>query len=172
MRRLVLFIPLSIFLGMSYFLFQGLYLDPRELPSALIDKPFPEFELTALEDGRTVTRKDILGEVSLVNVWATWCPSCRVEHPYLNKLGKKIPIFGINYKDEREPAKKWLERLHNPYRINIEDPEGRLGLDLGVYGAPETFVVDAKGVIRYKHVGVVDDKVWNETLKPIVESLR
>ena len=171
MRRLILFIPLMIFCGMAYFLYQGLFLDPKELPSALIDKPFPEFELTALEDGRVLKREDILGEVALVNIWATWCPSCRVEHPYLNKLGKIIPIIGINYKDDRPAAQRWLEKLHNPYRVNIEDPEGRLGLDLGVYGAPETFVIDHQGVIRYKHVGVVDDKVWRTILKPLVDEL-
>lgn len=173
MRRLMLLLPLAIFLGMAVFLYRGLFLDPAELPSALVDKPFPEFELAALDNPeQTLTREAILGKPALVNVWATWCPSCRVEHPFLNKLSAAgVNIYGINYKDEREPAQKWLRDLHNPYALNIEDPKGTLGLNLGVYGAPETFFIDAKGVIRHKFVGVIDEKVWREKLAPIYQSL-
>ena len=173
MRRALLVLPLAIFLGMAIFLYRGLFLDPSELPSALVDKPFPEFSLAALDNPElTLTREAILGKPALVNVWATWCPSCRVEHPFLNKLAKAgVVIHGINYKDERAPAQTWLKDLHNPYVLNIEDPKGSLGLDLGVYGAPETFFVDAKGVIRHKFVGVIDEKVWREKLAPIYQSL-
>lgn len=173
MKRALLLIPLAIFLGMAVFLYRGLYLDPAELPSALVDKPFPDFALASLDDTQvTLEREALLGKPALVNVWATWCPSCRVEHPFLNKLAAAgVVIHGINYKDDRALAQKWLTELHNPYELNIEDPKGSLGLDLGVYGAPETFFVDAKGVIRHKYVGVIDEKVWREKLAPIYQSL-
>ena len=155
------------------FLLRGLALDPQALPSALIDRPLPEFELPALGDRRIVSRDTVTGEVALFNVWATWCVSCRVEHPFLTRLADQgVPIYGINYKDEDDEALKWLEELGNPYRINIVDADGSLGLDLGVYGAPETYVVDASGVIRYRHVGVVNERVWTQTLAPIVEELK
>lgn len=173
MKRLKLFIPLAIFLVLAAFLLKGLSLDPQALPSALIDRPLPEFSLPALGEQQTVTRDTVTGEVALFNVWATWCASCRVEHPYLTRLAATgMPIYGINYKDQDAQALKWLAELGDPYRLNIVDAEGSLGLDLGVYGAPETYVVDAEGVIRYRHVGVVDERVWREILGPIVEELR
>ena len=173
MKRLKLFIPLGLFLVLGAFLLRGLSLDPQALPSALIDRPMPEFELPALGEEGTVSRETVTGEVSLFNVWATWCVSCRVEHPFLTRLAAQgVPIYGINYKDEDGEALKWLEELGNPYRINIVDADGSLGLDLGVYGAPETYVVDAEGVIRYRHVGVVDERVWAQTLEPIVNELK
>ena len=146
MRRLVLLVPLALFLCIALFLYRGLFLDPSELPSALIGKPFPAFSLpSVIEPGKTITQADLLGKPSLVNVWATWCPSCRAEHPVLNKLAASgVTIHGVNYKDQREPAQKWLRDLHNPYQLNIEDAAGTLGLNLGVYGAPETFFIDAK----------------------------
>jgi cytochrome c biogenesis protein CcmG/thiol:disulfide interchange protein DsbE len=166
--RLKLFVPLILFAIMALFLFRGLELDPREMPSALIDKPVPEFTLPALGQDRTLSRADVVGSVSLFNVWATWCVSCRVEHPYLQKLADEgIPIYGINYKDEDEGALRWLQELGDPYVANIADHEGSLGLDLGVYGAPETYLVDAQGVIRYRHVGVVDERVWQTILLPV-----
>lgn len=173
MRRALLLIPLAIFIGMATFLYRGLFLDPSEMPSALIDKAFPEFALVSLDNTeQTLTREDVLGKPALVNVWATWCPSCRVEHPFLNKLAAAgVNIYGINYKDKREAAQQWLNDLHNPYQLNIEDPKGALGLDLGVYGAPETFFVDAQGTIRHKYVGVIDEKVWREQLAPIYQSM-
>ncbi|WP_426416785.1 DsbE family thiol:disulfide interchange protein [Aestuariirhabdus sp. LZHN29] len=175
MKRLKLFIPLIIFMVMAGFLYKGLFMQKEILPSALIDKPFPEFSLPTVKDPtRTVTRDDLLGDVSLVNVWATWCPACRVEHPYLVELARDegIPIYGVDYKDERDQALRWLKELHDPYVFSIEDADGRLGIDLGVYGAPETYLVDRKGIIRYKHVGVVDKTFWETTLKPLVEQLR
>ncbi len=158
---------------MAAFLLKGLSLDPQALPSALIDKPLPEFALPVLGEPREVSRTQVTGEVALFNVWATWCASCRVEHPFLTRLADTgVPIYGINYKDQDEAALRWLAELGDPYRLSIVDAEGSLGLDLGVYGAPETYVVDARGVIRYRHVGVVNEQVWKTILGPIVEELR
>jgi cytochrome c biogenesis protein CcmG/thiol:disulfide interchange protein DsbE len=173
LKRLKLFIPLGIFLVLAAFLLKGLSLDPQALPSALIDRPLPAFSLPVLGEERTVTQASVSGEVALFNVWATWCASCRVEHPFLTRLADSgVPIYGINYKDEDAAALRWLDELGDPYRVNIVDAEGSLGLDLGVYGAPETYVVDARGVIRYRHVGVVNERVWAEILGPIVDELR
>jgi len=115
----------------------------------------------------------VVGQVSLLNVWATWCVACRVEHPYLLDLAERgVPIFGLNYKDDGSDARKWLLDLGNPYRLDIADREGTLGLDLGVYGAPETYLLDAGGVIRYRHVGIVDQQVWESILQPLYLSLQ
>ena len=164
MRKALLFIPLALFIGLGFFLWKGLYLDPRELPSALIDRPMPNFDLPSLtEPQRQLSVADLKGEVALVNVWATWCPTCKEEHSFLNQLAQQgVAIYGINYKDEPVKATSWLQRYLNPYREVILDKEGRLGLDLGVYGAPETYVIDAQGTIRYRHVGAVDAKVWKQ----------
>lgn len=170
--RLKLFIPLILFAVLALFLLRGLELDPREMPSALIDRPLPEFTLPSLEGDTLVNRDAVIGEVALFNVWATWCVSCRVEHPYLNQLTQQgVPIYGVNYKDEDQDALRWLQELGNPYRLNIVDADGSLGLDLGVYGAPETYLVDAGGVIRYRHVGVVDERVWRDILQPLYQEL-
>ncbi|TGD75198.1 DsbE family thiol:disulfide interchange protein [Mangrovimicrobium sediminis] len=166
--RLKLFLPLIIFAVLALFLVRGLQLDPRELPSALIDRPFPEFSLPALAGGATLDKAAVTGRPALFNVWATWCPTCRVEHPFLIDLARRgVPVYGINYKDQDEPARQWLRDLGDPYTAVIVDREGTLGLDLGVYGAPETYLVDGDGVVRYRHVGVVDDTVWSETLGPL-----
>ena len=173
MRKLLLFIPLALFIGMGFFLWKGLYLDPREIPSALVDRPLPAFELPSLtEPERKLSVADLKGEVALVNVWATWCPTCKEEHSFLNQLAQQgITIYGINYKDEPVKATAWLQRYLNPYREVILDQEGRLGLDLGVYGAPETYVIDAQGTIRYRHVGAVDAKVW-KSLEAIMQQVQ
>ncbi|MGV8919891.1 MAG: DsbE family thiol:disulfide interchange protein [Pseudomonas sp.] len=172
MKRWVLLIPLALFLGLAAFLYRGLYLDPAELPSAMIGKPFPAFSLPDVQNGKVITQADLLGKPALVNVWGTWCISCRVEHPVLNKLAQQgVVIYGINYKDVNADAIKWLTEFHNPYQINISDAAGNLGLNLGVYGAPETFLIDRKGVIRYKHVGVIDDTVWHEQLASLYQGL-
>ena len=171
--RVKLFIPLILFVGLALFLARGLQLDPKALPSALIDRPFPAFALPNLADGATVNNARVQGEVALFNVWATWCASCRVEHPFLNQLAEQgVAVYGVNYKDEDNAARRWLQQLGDPYRLSIVDREGSLGLDLGVYGAPETYLVDAGGVIRYRHVGVVDQRVWDEILGPIYRDLR
>ena len=170
--RLKLFLPLFIFAVLALFLYRGLHLDPKELPSALIDRPLPEFALPALGGSPMLAREDLVGQVSLLNVWATWCVSCRVEHPYLQRLADQgVVIYGLNYKDEDAAAIRWLQDLGNPYALNIADREGTLGLDLGVYGAPETYVLDARGIIRFRHVGVVDERVWRDVLAPIVNEL-
>jgi cytochrome c biogenesis protein CcmG/thiol:disulfide interchange protein DsbE len=170
MQRFTLFIPLIIFVILVAFFWRGLSLDPTAMPSALIDKQFPEFTLTNLHSGDKISRADILGQVALVNVWATWCAACKYEHPVLNKLSEQgVPIIGLNYKDNSPAALKWLTALGDPYQLIIVDPTGKLGLDLGVFGAPETYLIDKQGVIRYKHVGIVDMQVWNELLNPRYE---
>ncbi len=171
--RLKLFLPLFLFALLAILLFRGLFLDPSEMPSALIDRPLPPFNLPALGEDRMLTRTDVTGEVALLNVWATWCVSCRVEHPYLQQLADAgIPIYGLNYKDSDAAAQQWLADLGNPYRLNIADREGTLGVDMGVYGAPETYLLDASGVVRYRHVGVVDETVWRTVLEPLYLELK
>ena len=172
MRRWLMLIPLAIFLAMAGFLYKGLYLDPTELPSAMIGKPFPAFSLPSVDGGTPLTEADLKGKPALVNVWGTWCISCRVEHPVLNKLAEKgVVIYGINYKDDNAAAVKWLAEFHNPYQLDIRDEDGNLGLNLGVYGAPETFFIDAKGIIRDKYVGVIDEQVWREKLAAKYQAL-
>ncbi|MFT4825499.1 MAG: cytochrome c biogenesis protein CcmG/thiol:disulfide interchange protein DsbE [Halioglobus sp.] len=170
--RVKLFIPLMLFVLLALFLFRGLSLDPKAMPSALIDHDLPSFSLPTLGQDKLMTHQDIIGEVAFLNVWATWCISCRVEHPYLQKLGDSgIPIYGVNYKDEDAAAIQWLADFGDPYRASVADREGTLGLDLGVFGAPETYLVDSTGVIRYRHVGVVDDRVWTNILEPLYVEL-
>lgn len=173
MGRLKLFIPLGLFLGLTLLLMRGLQLDPQALPSALIDQPFPEFSLPMLGREQVANRQQVTGDVALVNVWATWCVSCRVEHPFLTQLALGgVPIYGINLKDVDAKALAWLAELGDPYRFSIVDEEGSLGLDLGVYGAPETYVIDRQGIIRYRHVGVVNEQVWVQVLEPIMRELK
>lgn len=175
MARLKLFIPLIIFVLLAAIFFQVLNTedyDPQALPSALIGQTLPEFSLPQLDKEQLISADDIIGEVMLLNVWATWCISCRVEHPYLNTLkGQGVKIVGLDYKDERPQALAWLKKLGNPYTAIIFDADGKLGLDLGVYGAPETYLIDAEGVIQLKHVGVIDDVVWKEKLLPVYNKL-
>lgn len=167
-------IPLVLFIIMAVFLALGLNLNPRDIPSPLIDKPAPDFSLPILTDAnKTLSKKDMLGKVWLLNVWASWCGSCRSEHPVFNQLAKQsvVTIVGLNYKDEASAAKQWLAQLGNPYNVSIMDQEGRTGIDYGVYGVPETFVVDKKGVIRYKHTGAVTWKDVQEIFLPFIEQL-
>jgi cytochrome c biogenesis protein CcmG/thiol:disulfide interchange protein DsbE len=173
MKRLLMLLPLAIFLMVAVFLYRGLFLDPTELPSALIGKPLPSFSLPSVEDPQQlVSAEEIKGKPALVNVWATWCVACKVEHPVLNKLSSQgVVIHGVNYKDENAAAQKWLKDFHDPYQLNIRDEQGTLGLDLGVYGAPETFLVDKHGIIRHKYVGVIDERVWREQLAALYQAL-
>ncbi len=172
MKRLLLLLPLAMFLALAVILYRGLFIDPSELPSALIGKPFPAFSLPSVQSGQTLTEADLMGKPALVNVWATWCVACRVEHPMLNKLLKQgVTIHGVNYKDDNAAAQKWLVEFHDPYQLNINDARGTLGLDLGVYGAPETFLIDKQGIIRHKFVGVIDERVWREQLAPLYQQL-
>lgn len=173
MRRVMLFLPLVVFVLLGVFLWKGLFLDPTELPSARIGKPFPAFSLpNLLNSSQNVTEQQLKGDVVLVNVWATWCPTCKQEHSYLNKLAaeESVKIVGINYKDDAAKAIQWLKRYQDPYSLNILDLKGTLGLDLGVYGAPETYVVDKEGVILYRHVGAVDANVWKVLKAVMLES--
>lgn len=175
MKRLLLFIPLLLAIGLGVVLSAGIGKDKETLESALIGKPVPAFELASLQDPDANYDADVFrGKVVLLNVWGTWCPSCRVEHPELVRLAEQegIPIVGLNYKDDREAALKWLRDLGNPYQLTLFDPKGVFGFDLGVYGAPETYIIDAQGIVRYRHVGVVDAKVWRDELAPRIKQLR
>lgn len=161
MQRWTLFIPFAIFLLLGFFLWRGLYLDPKDVPSALVDKTFPEFELPTLVQGDKKTLADLKGQVHLVNVWGTWCISCKVEHPFLVELAKQgVSIVGVNYKDDNDAALKWLNELGNPYLFSVDDEDGTLSMDLGVTGAPETFIIDAEGVVRHKHQGPITKGNW------------
>ncbi|MEE4302129.1 MAG: DsbE family thiol:disulfide interchange protein [Pseudomonadales bacterium] len=174
MNRASLWIPLAVFVLVSGFLFVGFYLeDPHELPSALLDKPLPAFELEKLGSGEVVGTDDMLGEPFLLNVWATWCPTCRAEHGELERIAGQfgVPIYGVNYKDDPAAAVIWLRRYGDPYRFSVVDRDGQLGIDLGVYGAPETFLVDREGMIRYKRVGAVDRRIWETEIAPALAAL-
>lgn len=170
-----LLIPLLLFVFLMTLLALGFGLrDPHYLPSELIDRPFPEFALADLHRAdRELTEEAVRGNIALVNVWATWCPNCLVEHPELMRISREedIPLIGVNYNDESEAARAWLNRYGNPYEFSIVDDEGRLAIDLGVYGAPETFIVDSNGVIRYRHVGPVSREVWVEILLPVIKHI-
>lgn len=172
MRRLLVLLPLLLFVGLGLFLWNGIGKDTNTIPSPLLNKPMPAFALTSLYDeNRQLTAADIKGP-ALLNVWATWCPTCKQEHAQLNKIAREegVTIYGVNYKDDRSKAKVWLEKYLDPYALNVFDPDGKLGLDLGVYGAPETYIIDAQGLIRYKHVGEVNQRVW-EQLKAEMQNL-
>ncbi|WP_396589088.1 DsbE family thiol:disulfide interchange protein [Bermanella sp. R86510] len=163
MKRWTLFIPFIIFVLLGLLLWRGLYLNPKDVPSALIDKPFPEFSLPILLTDEIKTKQDITGKVVLVNVWGTWCVSCKVEHPYLVDWAQEgINIIGINYKDDNQAAIRWLNDLGNPYLFSVDDEDGTLSMDLGVTGAPETFLLDQEGVVRYRHQGPITPSNWDE----------
>ncbi|PCM45349.1 DsbE family thiol:disulfide interchange protein [Marinobacter sp. ANT_B65] len=175
MKRFWLFMPLVVAVILGVVLFAGIGKDPTKLDSALVGKPVPAFSLEDLnEPGNILDENLFQGEITLLNVWGTWCPSCRDEHGDLMWLAreKNIVIIGLNYKDSRDDALVWLDRLGDPYRKVIYDPKGTLGFDLGVYGAPETFVIDASGVVRYRHVGVVNSEVWEQVLLPVINDAR
>ncbi len=172
MNRIKLFIPLLVCVVIGAFLYKALDNDPSVLPSALIGKPFPEFNLPRLKSDTMVTRDDLIGEPFLLNVWATWCPTCVSEHPYLGALAESgIRIVGLNYKDENQKALGWLKRLGDPYMLNIVDADGRLGLHLGVYGAPETFLIDKNGIILHRRAGDLNARVWKDEFLPILQAL-
>lgn len=168
-------IPLIVFIAMVVFLAIGLTLDPREVPSPFIGKPAPSFSLPQVADaGQSFGNNDLKGRVSLLNVWASWCVSCRQEHPVLIELAKQnvLPIYGLNYKDEREAALGWLKRFGDPYIASAFDADGKVGIEWGVYGVPETFVIDKQGVIRYKQTGPVTEEVLKKTLLPLIRQLQ
>jgi cytochrome c biogenesis protein CcmG/thiol:disulfide interchange protein DsbE len=168
-------IPLAVFVVMVIFLAIGLTLDPREVPSPFIGKPAPAFTLPQVADaGKTLSPADFKGQVVLVNVWASWCVSCRQEHPVLLELARKnlVPIYGLNYKDAREDAQAWLNQFGNPYTASAFDADGRVGIDWGVYGVPETFVIDRDGIIRHKQTGPITPEILENTLLPLIRQLQ
>ncbi|EMN4127957.1 MULTISPECIES: thiol:disulfide interchange protein DsbE [Providencia] len=175
MSRKVFLIPLVVFAAIAAVLLWQLMRnaegdDPRLLESALVGKPVPVFRLESLENPGQHYESNVLiqGKPILLNVWATWCPTCRAEHKYLNELAAQgVRVVGLNYKDDRQKAIVWLRELGNPYDLSLFDGEGMLGLDLGVYGAPETFLIDGNGIIRYRHAGAMDEQVWNKEMKPL-----
>ncbi|MDE0422630.1 MAG: DsbE family thiol:disulfide interchange protein [Gammaproteobacteria bacterium] len=177
MNRAKLFVPATLFGVLVIVLYLGFTLrDPTLLPSALLDKPFPGFDLPVLAGapGERATRDRLLGETRLVNVWATWCPTCLAEHGELMRIRAEtgLSIVGISYKDDSRKARQWLAHYGDPYDFNVVDLDGDLGVDLGVYGAPETFLVDAEGIIRFKHVGDVNPGVWRDEFEPRIAALK
>jgi cytochrome c biogenesis protein CcmG/thiol:disulfide interchange protein DsbE len=174
MKRWQFILPLALFAVLVMFLMRGLNLNPREVPSPLIGKPAPSFALPRLDDpARMLGREDLLGKVWILNVWASWCVACREEHPLLVEFAKRkvVPIYGLNYKDGRDDAQRWLARFGDPYTASISDTQGKVGIDFGVYGVPETFVIDKQGVVRFKHIGPVTPDVLREKIEPLVKQL-
>jgi len=174
MKRFWFLIPLAAFLALATILAVGLKRDPREVPSPLIGKPAPSFALPRLDDpSKTIRLEDLRGKVWILNVWASWCVACRVEHPLLMEFAKKglAPIYGLDYKDERSDATTWLARFGNPYDASLVDADGRVGIDLGVYGVPETFVIDRDGIIRLKHIGPLTPDVLATKIEPLLKKL-
>ena len=164
-------IPLGVFIVLAIFLAIGLTRDPREVPSPLIGKPAPVFQTVRLDaPDQAFSSKDMLGKVWLLNVWASWCVACRVEHPLLMEYAKDklVPIVGLDYKDKDDDGKRWLGRFGNPYDLTIVDRDGRIGIECGVYGVPETFLIDKAGVIRYKQIGPITEQAWNEKIVPLL----
>jgi cytochrome c biogenesis protein CcmG/thiol:disulfide interchange protein DsbE len=173
--KLRFFLPIIVFVVLAGFLFAGLSLNPREVPSPLVGKPAPQFTLAQLEQAdKTFGPKDMQGQVWLLNVWASWCVACRQEHPLLVELAKKkaVPIIGFNYKDKPDAAKGWLAQWGDPYDLSVKDLDGRIGIDYGVYGVPETFLIDKAGVIRFKQIGPITEEVWTRKMAPMIEKLR
>ena len=169
-----LILPLAVFVILVLLLGVGLTLNPREVPSPLVGKPAPQFELPLLHTPeRTFSPKEMQGKVWMLNVWASWCVSCREEHPVLVELARSgaLPIYGLNYKDERQQGLAWLARYGDPYKLSAYDAKGAVGIDYGVYGVPESYVIDKRGVIRYKQIGVVTPEVLRTKIMPLVREL-
>ena len=174
MKRWQFLAPLALFAVLLAFLGVGLGLNPREVPSPLIGKPAPAFELARLDDPAVkISHADLQGKVWILNVWASWCAACREEHPLLVEFSKRspVPIYGLNYKDQRPDALNWLARFGNPYAASLHDFEGRVGIDFGVYGVPETFVIDKQGVVRFKQIGPVTPEVLRDRIEPLLKQL-
>ena len=168
-------IPFIVFVAISVFLYLGLNLKPHEVPSPLIGKPAPAFMLSQLhEPAKQFSSKDMLGKVWLLNVWASWCVSCKEEHPVLVALARQniVPIYGLDYKDKREDAEAVLARNGDPYVLSLMDKEGRIGIDYGVYGVPETYVIDKQGIIQYKQIGAITPQALKEKILPLVAELQ
>ncbi len=167
-------LPLAAFLVLAVFLGIGLNLNPREVPSPLVGKPAPHFDLPQLHSpDQRFSETDMRGKVWMFNVWASWCVSCREEHPVLMELAKSgvVPIVGLNYKDKRDEGIAWLNRFGNPYQLSAYDERGQVGIDYGVYGVPETYLIDKRGVIRYKRIGIVTPQIVKDKILPLVGEL-
>ena len=175
MLKIKFLIPLLAFVLLVILLAVGLSNDPRKVPSPLVGKAAPDFELPRLTDPSVkFSPQSLKGKVWLLNVWASWCSGCRVEHPVLNELAKQniVSIIGFDYKDTNADAKNWLNKLGNPYRLVVTDQKGLVGFDYGVYGVPETFFIDKKGIIRYKHIGPISYKDLTEIVIPLIMELK
>jgi cytochrome c biogenesis protein CcmG, thiol:disulfide interchange protein DsbE len=175
MGKLRFVIPLAVLAALLVFLGAGLKLDPHEVPSPLIDKPAPAFVLPRLDDAtQTITRQQMLGKPWVLNVWASWCAPCREEHPLVKAIAARggVPVYGLNYKDEPAAARQWLANLGNPYQVTLVDRDGRVGIDFGVYGVPETFLIDARGIVRMKHVGPLTPEVIRDRIEPMLLKLQ
>ncbi len=174
MKSIRFILPLAIFLVLAFFLARGLFLDPRDVPSPLIGKPVPAFSVPLLSDSaKTLSAAELRGKVYLLNVWGSWCVSCRDEHPTLMALAKQgtLPIYGLNWKDKHEDAVAWLTRFGDPYVATGVDRDGKVAIDFGVYGAPETYLVDREGIIRFKQTGRLTREIIEEQIKPLVARL-
>ena len=170
-----LFAPLAAFVLLAIMLGVGLRLNPREVPSPFVGKPAPPFSLPQLHrPGEHLAAADLKGKVWVLNVWASWCVACRAEHPLLVELARsgQVPLYGLNYKDDSRIALEWLLRFGDPYTASVTDTNGRVGIDYGVYGVPETFVIDKAGVVRFKHIGPVTQEVWSRDLEPLIQRLK
>ena len=175
MKRWQFILPLALFGVLLLFLGRGLNLNPREVPSPLIGKPAPAFTLPRLDDpAKTIGPADLKGQVWLLNVWASWCVACREEHPLLVEFARRklAPIYGLNYKDGRADAQRWLANFGDPYTASVSDIDGRVGIDFGVYGVPETFVIDKRGVVRFKQIGPVTPSVLRDKIEPLLKQLQ
>ena len=175
MKTLRLLLPAALFAVIALFLYKGLDRNPRELPSALIGKPAPAFTLPVLgRPNEAWSPSDHAGKVWLLNVWGSWCAACQIEHPVLEDLARSglVPIVGLAWKDRPEASVAWLRRFGDPYALVVSDVDGRVGIDWGVYGAPETFVIDKRGMIRFKHVGPVDPGLVKSRLVPLIQALQ
>jgi cytochrome c biogenesis protein CcmG, thiol:disulfide interchange protein DsbE len=173
MKRIFVFIPFILFISIAGFFLRGLFLDPQSIPSVQVGHQLPKFKLQRLDQKNSWFSPDLLrGRVVLLNVWASWCDACAQEQVTLLQLAHAgVPIYGLNYKDSSVQSRAWLKKWGNPYLAIGEDPYGKVALDLGVYGAPETFIIDQKGIIRYRHVGVLTMDIWQKTILPIMQDL-
>lgn len=179
-KRALLIIPGVFFILMLVLLLFGLGRDPNMVPSALVNRPLPEFSLPGLELDATklvskIASEDLSGGINIINFWATWCPPCHIEHPYLIEISEReqgVTFIGVNYKDDLDDARLFLEEKGSPFEKIIVDLDGSLGIDFGLAGAPETFIVDSFGMIRYRHVGVINHQIWEETFEPVIALLK
>lgn len=173
MKKFWMILPLGIFLLFSILFWRGLWLNPHDLPSAQIGRKLPPFDLQSLQASSKFSAKQFVGKITLLNVWASWCSACVEEQVFLLRLSKEgVPIFGLNYKDKPEEALRWLQEWGNPYQAIGKDVDGKVAIDLGVYGAPETFLIDAKGEIQFRYAGPLNESVWVQEFLPRIKRLR